>query len=151
MRYRVSHTTTYSYDDDVSSSFGIAHCRPRELPWQKVESRAMSIDPVPGDTTDDLDCYGNVVSYFHVSEPHTRLTIDAVSEVTVVPTEYDADALAQPWELARPILNPTTSKSAWAATEFALSRLKHGTWMPRASTAQHPLLPARRSVKPSPI
>ncbi len=81
MRYRVTHRTTYSYDDDVTGSFGIAHCRPRELPWQQVASREISIDPAPSDLTDDTDYYGNVVSYFHVTEPHMRLTIDAVSEV----------------------------------------------------------------------
>ena len=124
MRYRVSHTTTYSYDDDVSSSFGLAHCRPRELPWQHVASRTVSIDPLPSDITDDTDCYGNVVSYFHVTEPHMRLTIDALSDVTVVPTEYDADALLEPWERARPILNPGISRGAWAATEFAMESPK---------------------------
>jgi transglutaminase-like putative cysteine protease len=124
MRYRVSHRTTYSYDDDVSSSFGLAHCRPRDLPWQEVASRSVTIDPLPGDLTDDVDHYGNIVSYFHVTDPHVQLTIDAVSEVTVLPTVYDDDALAQPWELARPILNPAVSRGAWAATEFALESPK---------------------------
>jgi len=124
MRYRVAHTTTYSYDDDVSSSFGLAHLRPRELPWQHVASRGVSIDPAPGDISHDVDRYGNVVSYFHVTEPHTRLTIDALSDVTVEPPEYDADALAQPWERSRPIVEPTVSPHAWAATEFALESPK---------------------------
>jgi transglutaminase-like putative cysteine protease len=124
VKYRVTHRTTYSYDDDVSSSFGLAHLRPRELPWQQVAERMVSIDPVPGDITDDVDCYGNVVSYFHVSEPHVRLTIDASSEVSVVPTVYEDDALAAPWEQARPIVNPTISRGAWAATEFAIQSPK---------------------------
>jgi transglutaminase-like putative cysteine protease len=124
VKYRVSHRTTYSYDDDVSSSFGIAHCRPRELPWQQVTSREISIDPVPSDLTDDVDCYGNVVSYFHVTEPHVRLTVDALSEVDVVPTEYDPDALLAPWERARPLLHPAISRGAWAATDFALESPK---------------------------
>lgn len=123
MRYRVSHRTTYTYDDDVSSSFGIAHCRPRELPWQQVAFRTVTIDPAPGDVSDDVDCYGNVVSYFHVTEPHLQLTIDALSEVTVEPTAYDADALAEPWERARPILHPEI-RGAWSAAEFALESPK---------------------------
>ena len=120
MKYRVSHRTTYSYDDDVSSSFGIAHCRPRELPWQQVTSREISIDPVPSDLTDDVDCYGNVVSYFHVTEPHVRLTVDALSEVDVVPTEYDPDALLEPWERARPRLNPPISRGAGSTEPVAI-------------------------------
>jgi transglutaminase-like putative cysteine protease len=124
VKYRVSHRTTYSYDDDVSSSFGLAHCRPRELPWQQVTAPELSIDPVPGDFADDTDLYGNIVTYFHVTEPHLRLTIEAVSEVSVVPTIYDADALSEPWENARPLLHPTISPGAWAATEFALESPK---------------------------
>ena len=124
VRYRVSHRTTYSYDDDVSRQLRHRPLRPRELPWQQVASRTVSIDPAPGDITDDIDCYGNVVSYFQVTEPHVRLTIDALSEVAVVPTEYDADALLEPWERARPILNPGISRGAWAATEFALESPK---------------------------
>ena len=124
MKYRVTHRTTYAYDDDVESSYGLAHLRPRELPWQEVSTRGVSIEPTPGDLSDDTDCYGNVVSYFHVSEPHTRLTIDATSEVSVVPTRYDADALLRSWEFARPVLNPGISPAAWAATEFALESPK---------------------------
>jgi transglutaminase-like putative cysteine protease len=124
MRYRVAHTTTYSYDDDVSSSYGLAHLRPRELPWQHVSSRGVSIDPVPGDLSHDIDGYGNVVSYFHVTEPHTRLIIDALSDVTVEVPDYDAGALAQPWERSRPIVEPTVSPRAWAATEFAIESPK---------------------------
>ena len=37
-----------------------------------------------------------------------------------MPTVYDDDALAQPWERARPILHPTISRGAWPATDFAL-------------------------------
>ncbi|MCR2810882.1 MULTISPECIES: transglutaminase family protein [unclassified Microbacterium] len=124
MKYRVTHRTTYTYDDDVASSFGLAHLRPRELAWQQVTGRSVAIDPMPGDITDDVDCYGNVVSYFHVSAPHTRLTIDATSEVTVQPTDYDAVALSQPWEHSRPLVNPGISPRAWAATEFALESPK---------------------------
>jgi transglutaminase-like putative cysteine protease len=124
MRYRVTHRTDYAYDDDVSSSFGLAHLRPRQLPWQQVVSRGVSIDPAPGDITDDVDLYGNVVSYFHVTEPHTRLTIDAASEVAVEPTHYDPDALLDPWESSRPLVNPGISRGAWAATEFALESPK---------------------------
>jgi len=124
VKYRVSHRTTYSYDDDVSSSFGLVHCRPRELPWQQVTSREVTIDPVPGDISEDIDYYGNVVSYFHVDEPHLRLIIDASSEVAVVATEYEDEALVQPWEQARPILNSTISRGAWAAAEFAIASPK---------------------------
>lgn len=143
MRYRISHRTTYSYDQSVDSSFGLAHLRPRALPWQQVSARGVSIDPLPGDLSEDVDCYGNVVSYFHVTEPHTLLTIDAASEVTVVPTEYDPVALAQPWERARPIVEPTASPAAWAATEFAIESPKARHLDPAREYAAVSLTPGR--------
>ena len=123
MRYRVAHRTVYSYDADVRDSIGLAYLVPRELPWQRVSSHRVAVAPRPGDATEDVDCYGNVVSYFHVTEPHVRLAIDAESEVSVDVPAYDDDALHEPWERACPALNPTAA-GAWAATEFALESPK---------------------------
>ncbi|WP_246159850.1 transglutaminase family protein [Microbacterium rhizomatis] len=122
----MAHRTEYSYDDDVRDSLGLAHGVPRPLPWQQVAWHRVTVDPAPGDLTEDLDGYGNVVSYFHVTEPHRRLTIEAQSEVTVVAPEYDAAALAEPWERSRPLVHPDVP-GAWAATEFVLEspRAKH--------------------------
>lgn len=122
----MAHRTAYAYNGNVRDSLGLAHLVPRVLPWQQVAEHAVTVEPRPGDVTEDLDCYGNVVSYFHVTDAHTRLTIDAVSEVTVVPPVYDAAALAEPWENARPSLNPT-ARDAWAAIEFSLEspRARH--------------------------
>lgn len=119
MRYQIAHRTAYSYDDDVRDSLGLAHGVPRPLPWQQVAWHKVSVDPIPGDLTEDLDGYGNVVSYFHVTEPHRKLTVEARSEVTVVAPDYDHAALSAPWELSRPLQHPE-SAGAWAATEFAL-------------------------------
>ncbi len=126
MRYRVSHRTAYAYNGNVRDSLGLGHLVPRVLPWQQVASHVVTVDPAPGDVTEDLDTYGNVVSYFHVTNAHTKLTIDSQSEVTVVPPAYDADALAEPWENSRPSHNPT-ARHAWAAIEFALEspRARH--------------------------
>lgn len=119
MRYAVTHQTVYSYDADVSDSLGIAHLVPRELPWQHVSDPQVVVTPDPGDVDNDLDYYGNVVTYFQVVEPHQRLEITARSTVDVVAPVYDPDALTQPWELARPLVHPLPP-AAWTATDFAL-------------------------------
>lgn len=123
MRYRVRHRTDYSYDADVSGSYGFAHLTPRVLPAQTATDHRLEIDPVPSQTSRLTDGYGNLATYFHVTEPHRRLTIDAVTDVEVVPPQYDAAALAEPWERARPLVHPETP-GAWAATDFALSSPK---------------------------
>lgn len=119
MSFRVTHRTTYTYDDDVNNSFGLAHLIPRELAWQQVRSRQLTVRPDPGDVDLDVDYYGNAVSYFQVTRPHTVLEIESVSEVDVSLPTYDEQALARPWEASRPMLHPETP-GAWRACDFAL-------------------------------
>jgi transglutaminase-like putative cysteine protease len=120
MRYLVTHRTTYEYSANVRDSRGLCHLRPRLLPWQELSDYSVTVDPAPADRADDLDYFGNAVSFFQVTEPHTELIIRAVGKVNVVQPRYDDDALAAPWELARPLLNPL-QPDAWAAAEFALA------------------------------
>ncbi|MCY7395229.1 MAG: transglutaminase family protein, partial [Nocardioides sp.] len=118
--YRVTHRTTYTYDDDVTVSFGVGHLVPRSLPWQRVVSQQLRVSPDPGDTDHDQDCYGNAVSYFQVTAPHTVLEIEAVSEVEVSVPTYDEAGLGAAWETACPILAPR-APGAWRACDFALA------------------------------
>ncbi|AXT85428.1 hypothetical protein C6I20_09660 [Aeromicrobium sp. A1-2] len=119
-RYRVSHRTTYSYDDDVTDSLGIAYLVPRELPWQHVVSHGLTLDPVTVDCTDDQDYYGNTATYFQVTSPHRVLGILATSEVEVQLPQYDDIALATPWESARP-MGRSDIDDAWRAQDFVLA------------------------------
>ena len=118
--YRVSHRTTYAYDEDVSDSLGIAYLVPRELPWQRVVSRELVLDPSTDDSSTDLDYYGNSATYFQVTSPHRVLDILATSQVEVDTPTYDAEALAEPWESARPMQRADVA-DAWQAQDFALS------------------------------
>lgn len=115
--YTVTHHTTYSYDDDVTDSLGIAHVVPRSLPWQEVSSSSVSVTPVPGDQSQDVDYYGNTITYFQVSSPHRELVVSAVSSVTVTPPVYDV--VARPWEECRPLVHPDLP-GAWLATDVTV-------------------------------
>lgn len=119
MRYQVSHRTIYSYDEDVSDSLGIAYLVPRELPWQHLVSRALVLAPAPLDQSEDLDYYGNTVTYFQVTEPHQVLDILATSQVEVSTPVHSAEVLATSWEQARPAARPDV-EDAWQALDFAL-------------------------------
>lgn len=118
-RYRVTHVTTYTYDEDVTDSFGVAWVQPRQLPWQQVVDAQVTLSPAPSDITTDLDFYGNQVTYFQVTEPHTQLQITASSDVEVLTPVHDLDALAAPWESARP-MEGSGDPTAWQACEMAL-------------------------------
>lgn len=123
MKYLVSHRTVYEYSDDVRNSLGLAHVAPRPVAWQQIASHAVTIDPEPNDVSHELDAFGNVVTYFHVTAPHTRLVVDARTDVTVDAPHYDDAALALPWEQSRPLHHPEMP-GAWAAAEFAVASPK---------------------------
>ena len=124
--YRVWHRTAYTYSKPVQDSVGQFHLVARDLPWQRVTASAVELDPAPGDIAPDVDAFGNAATFFHLTDPHDALTITATSEVTVEDPAYDPDALARPWEDARPILHPETP-GAWRAVEYALEspRVRH--------------------------
>lgn len=117
-RYRVTHRTTYTYSKRVQDSVGQFHLVPRALPWQQVQTARVVVDPLPGDVSADVDYFGNSSTYFHLTEPHSRLVIEAVSDVDVVVPAYDA-AMNRPWEDARPLMHPE-EPGAWRAAEYAL-------------------------------
>ncbi len=139
-RYRVWHRTAYSYSEPVQDSVGQFHLIPRALPWQQVAASTVSVDPVPGDLSPDVDYFGNSATYFHVTAPHSALSIESASEVAVAAPAYDETALAQPWELARPLRHPD-APGAWAAAEYALES-------PRARHVAEATAYARESLQP---
>jgi transglutaminase-like putative cysteine protease len=116
-RYRIEHTTTYSYDAEVTGSYGQFHLRPRDLPWQTCLAHEIAIDPEPADLFRHVDLYGNTKGYFHVVRPHRTLVVTGISVVEVARAELDAAALALPWERARPRLRPD-HPDAWQAVDF---------------------------------
>ncbi len=118
--YRIEHRTTYTYDTDVTGSFGQFHLRPRDLAWQTCHSHEIVIDPQPADLFVHTDLYGNTKSYFHVTDPHTELVVTAVSTVEVEKQQFAEADLALAWEQARP-QERTDVADAWEATDFVFA------------------------------
>ncbi len=116
-RYRIEHSTTYTYDGDVTGSYGTFHLRPRDLGWQSCLAHEVMIGPEPADLFRHLDLYGNTKTYFHVVEPHTELKVTAVNMVEVRQREQDPAHLSIPWERARP-RERSDQPDAWLATDF---------------------------------
>ncbi|HEX2808232.1 MAG TPA: transglutaminase family protein, partial [Kineosporiaceae bacterium] len=101
-RYRVSHRTVYSYDDEVTASYGRAYLTPRDVPGQWTRDTRIEVSPTPGLLTPSEDFFGNTSVYVEVLVPHTRLTVTAISEVEVdrpIPSLASIDGWT--WEAAR--------------------------------------------------
>jgi transglutaminase-like putative cysteine protease len=117
-RYRIAHRTEYRYSDTVTNSYGRGFLTPRDLPRQRRLSHELHIKPTPADSSTSRDAYGNISSYFHVTEPHQTLTVTSESVVEVHPPPpelYGSGAACAPWEAARP-----AGRNGALATEFAL-------------------------------
>lgn len=117
-RYRISHRTEYRYSDVVTSSYGRGHLTPRDIARQRCVTFDLGIDPLPADRSTSRDAYGNITSYFHVTERHRVLSVVGASIVEVDPPPaglYDSPTARQPWEQARP-----DGPAGVLATEFTL-------------------------------
>lgn len=104
-RHRVTHRTQYRYSDVVTSSYGRGFLTPRDSLRQRCVAHELIIDPAPSDSSTSEDIFGNVSSYFHITEPHRALTITSDSIVDVFPPapgRYTAGPATRPWEAARP-------------------------------------------------
>src|SRR5262245_46702868 len=104
--YQVTHRTTYRYSDVVTSSYGRGFLTPRDSARQRCLSHELVIDPEPADRSTSRDAYGNLSSYFHVTERHQALTITSRSVVEVDPPPadfYGGGSAVAPWEIARPV------------------------------------------------
>ncbi|AEV75889.1 transglutaminase-like enzyme, predicted cysteine protease [Mycolicibacterium rhodesiae NBB3] len=116
--YQVSHRTTYRYSDDVTSSYGRGFLTPRDSARQRCLSHELLIEPEAADSSTSRDAFGNISSYFHVTERHRTLSITSSSVVEVDPPPadlYGGGSARAPWEIARPV-----GPDGALATEFTL-------------------------------
>jgi transglutaminase-like putative cysteine protease len=116
--YQITHRTVYRYSDVVTSSYGRGFLTPRDSVGQRCLSHELVIEPEAADSSTSRDVYGNISSYFHVTERHDRLSITSNSVVEVDPPPpdlYGGGSARAPWEIARPV-----GLDGALATEFTL-------------------------------
>ena len=101
-RYAVEHLTRYAYTAPVSQSWQLLHLVPRSLPWQKLLSHALHIDPIPDERHDATDAFGNTATHFALHGAHRQLQVrmECVVEVGQRPADFSA-ALGVSWEAVR--------------------------------------------------
>ena len=74
-RYTVHHETRYAYTAPVSQSWQVARLTPRMLPWQRLLSHSVQIDPPADERRDELDSFGNTVTHFGLHGAHRMLRV----------------------------------------------------------------------------
>src|SRR5437870_1797353 len=100
-RYNVEHETRYAYTAPVSQSWQLARLTPRTLPWQKLLSHALQIDPPADEWHDAPDSFGNTVTHFGLHGAHRVLRVRMHSVVEVSDRPLPDGEKTQSWEEVR--------------------------------------------------
>ena len=104
LRCTVEHETRYVYDAPVSQSWQLGRLTPRVLPWQRVVSHALAIDPPPDERRDGADSFGNTVTRFALHGAHRMLRVRMQAMVEVGARPRPDAAADTPWEAVREAL-----------------------------------------------
>lgn len=120
MKYRITHTTRYGYQDKVPLCQNQGCLAPRDTPAQTCRRSRLVIRPRPVIVEEHQDDFGNRVHYFAVETPHTELSVIAVSQIeTNLPALPDL-ATSPPWETVRDNLREDFTPAGLEARWFAL-------------------------------
>jgi len=90
MRLRVSHTTTFVYDEPVSEAYVEMRLTPLNAGGQHCASFRLVTDP-QGEISGYVDRFGNRVRHFDTLAPHDQLVVSAASEITTPQSFHDPE------------------------------------------------------------
>jgi transglutaminase-like putative cysteine protease len=80
MRFKITHTTTLTYDLPISEAYTELRLRPLDSDGQRCLSFTLATEP-RDEVLRYRDRFGNDVRHFDVIQPHQRLVVVAASEV----------------------------------------------------------------------
>ena len=93
MRFRINHTTRYTYAPNASESFMELRLYPQTNDKQRLIRRTLSVEP-GASVHHYADFYGNIVENFSIIHRHPSLLLISESEVETLPTEPNPEILA---------------------------------------------------------
>lgn len=121
MIYRIRHITEYQYSSAVSLCYNKAHILPRDTDYQVCRSRSIKVLPSPTYSQRRQDYFGNDTYYFTLEKPHTKLTIEVVSEIETRPVRSSLNLdIGLTCKQARDLLTQSNHQEIIEAREFIL-------------------------------
>jgi transglutaminase-like putative cysteine protease len=121
MKFSVRHTTRYRYSQPVSLCHNVARLRPRVTDVQTCHSSRLNVTPTPVSVHAWEDLFGNHQDYFSIQEPHSELSVTALSEVEVASgSDLLASAFPIAWDEARVHLREASQPEVIEARKFTL-------------------------------
>lgn len=105
MRYKIFHTTTYTYNQPVILEPHLIRLRPRCDGTQTLHSFALDIEPLPESLSEIIELDGNAIAKLLFNTSTEKLTVSATSVVETCRTNPDPIQL-EPWATQLPIKYP---------------------------------------------
>jgi len=121
VRYTISHTTVYQYNNDVSVGHHLIRLKPRELAYQHTLKYHLTAEPAPALVESHHDYFGNTVSFVTIEGPHRQLAVSSRCEVEVSRSAWPSPDSTPAWEIVRDLCCGDTYHSAGEACEFVFS------------------------------
>jgi len=81
MKYRINHTTIYTYLEPVSLCHNVLRLAPRNTGRQVCRDVTVKIHPEPDTIREYEDFFGNKVLYFSIEKEHGQLRVNVHSEI----------------------------------------------------------------------
>jgi transglutaminase-like putative cysteine protease len=123
--YRVRHQTIYDYVERVSVSHHVVRLTPRNLRGQICRTSELTVWPVPPfRATTHTDFFGNTVGTFTLPESHSRLSVEATSELEVVAVPVPVLADSPSWEAVRDHVAEDCTREGLDAYQFLFDSLR---------------------------
>jgi len=155
-RYTVQHETHYAYTAPVSQSWQLARLTPRMLPWQRLLSHSVQIDPPADERRDELDSFGNMVTHFGLHGAHRmlRVRMECLVEVSARPAVVGAPTMGQSQSMgsmtqSQSLLpTPPVMPLSWEAVRDAIRREpQQDDLIPASMCEPTPLVPLSEGAR----
>ncbi len=119
MIYRVRHQTIYDYAEPVSLSHHVVRLIPRDLARQRRHSSELTIWPATSfQASTHIDYFGNTVTSFTLPESHSRMSVEATSELEVQAPTHPVLSDSPAWETVRATVPDDRTQEGLAAFQF---------------------------------
>jgi transglutaminase-like putative cysteine protease len=118
VRYRVTHRTTYAYEEMVSICHNEIRLTPRRTLSQECLQTSLEVEPAPAVLNPELDYFGNPLSFFTLEEPHQRMVVTAQSQLAVEPRPEPLPEKTVAWNKLRERLACDLTEAGLAAFSF---------------------------------
>jgi transglutaminase-like putative cysteine protease len=118
MIYEVSHRTTYKYNHSVSISHHVLHMLPRQARDQVAGETALEVLPAPSVRQDDVDYFGNPITFLTIQQSHKELTLHALSFMDVKLPSVPDPAATPPWDDVAAVLDEDRSAETLDALQY---------------------------------